>query len=74
MSKQQGNRQQGRVKWFNDTKGFGFIKAEDESDVFVHYSQINASGHRSLEEDQEVSFLLKEGPKGLFAEDVTVIK
>ena len=62
---------QGTVKWFNDAKGFGFIKQDDESDVFVHYSQITGEGFRTLEEGQQVSFELKQGPKGLFAENVS---
>jgi cold shock protein len=61
----------GVVKWFNDAKGFGFIKQENEPDVFVHYSQIVGDGFRTLEEGQEVRFDLKEGPKGLFAENVS---
>ncbi len=60
----------GTVKWFNDAKGFGFIKQDNEPDVFVHYSQIVGEGFRTLEEGQEVKFDLKEGPKGLFAENV----
>lgn len=63
----------GTVKWFNDAKGFGFIKQEDESDVFVHYSQIVGDGFRTLEEGQVVQFDLKEGPKGLFAENVSKV-
>ncbi|MDH5673504.1 MAG: cold-shock protein [Myxococcales bacterium] len=59
----------GTVKWFNDAKGFGFIK-KDDNDVFVHYSQITGEGFRTLEEGQTVEFELKEGPKGLFAEKV----
>jgi len=64
----------GVVKWFNDAKGFGFIKQENEPDVFVHYSQIVGEGFRTLEEGQEVRFDLKEGPKGLFAENVSRIE
>ncbi|MDD9941212.1 MAG: cold-shock protein [Myxococcales bacterium] len=63
----------GTVKWFNDAKGFGFIKQDDESDVFVHYSQIVGDGFRTLEEGQVVQFDLKEGPKGLFAENVSKV-
>jgi cold shock protein len=63
----------GKVKWFNDAKGFGFIKQENQPDVFVHYSQIVGEGFRTLEEGQDVQFELKEGPKGLFAENVARI-
>lgn len=65
---------QGTVKWFNDAKGFGFIKQEDESDVFVHFSQIVGDGFRTLEEGQPVQFDLKEGDKGLFAENVSKVE
>jgi len=61
----------GTVKWFNDAKGFGFIRQDDNSDVFVHYSQISGDGFRTLEEGQQVQFDLREGPKGLFAENVS---
>lgn len=64
----------GTVKWFNDAKGFGFIKQENESDVFVHYSQIVGDGFRTLEEGQVVQFDLREGPKGLFAENVSKVE
>ena len=63
----------GTVKWFNDAKGFGFIKQDNEADVFVHYSQIAGDGFRTLEEGQLVQFDLREGPKGLFAENVTKV-
>jgi cold shock protein len=61
---------QGRVKWFNDAKGFGFITRNEGPDVFVHYSQIQGDGFRSLTEGQEVLFDLVEGPKGLQAQNV----
>ena len=61
---------QGRVKWFNDAKGFGFITRNEGPDVFVHYSQIQGDGFRSLTEGQEVLFELIEGPKGLQAQNV----
>jgi CspA family cold shock protein len=61
----------GTVKWFNDSKGFGFIRIEGDADVFVHYSQIEGDGFRTLEEGQAVHFELRDGPKGKFAERVT---
>jgi CspA family cold shock protein len=61
----------GTVKWFNDSKGFGFIRVEGDADVFVHYSQIEGDGFRTLEEGQAVQFELRDGPKGKFAERVT---
>ena len=61
----------GKVKWFNDSKGFGFITRESSNeDVFVHFSAISASGFRSLQEGQRVQFTVTKGPKGLQAENV----
>lgn len=60
----------GRVKWFNNTKGYGFIQQENGEDVFVHYSAIQEQGFRSLEEGQAVEFEIAQGPKGPQAEKV----
>jgi len=60
----------GTVKWFNNAKGFGFIEREEGPDVFVHYSAIESSGYRSLEDGQKVEFEVVEGPKGLQANNV----
>lgn len=63
----------GKVKWFNDTKGFGFIEQDNGNDVFVHFSAINAeSGRRTLLEGQAVTMTVSNGDKGLQAENVTV--
>ena len=61
----------GKVKWFNDAKGYGFIERTDGDDVFVHYSAIQSNGFRSLSEGQEVEFEVVEGPKGKQAANVT---
>ena len=61
----------GTVKWFNAEKGYGFIAPDDGGDdVFAHYSAIATEGFRTLEENQKVSFEVKQGPKGLQAEDI----
>ncbi len=67
-------KEKGTVKWFNAAKGFGFIQRENGEDVFVHFSAINASGYRTLDEGARVEFLVKRGPKGLQAEDVTTVQ
>ena len=61
----------GTVKWFNNTKGYGFISREDGEDVFVHHTAIVAEGFRSLNEGEKVSFEVVTGPKGLQARNVT---
>ncbi|SLM27922.1 stress protein, member of the CspA-family [Desulfamplus magnetovallimortis] len=63
---------EGIVKWFNDSKGFGFIEQENGPDVFVHHTGINASGFKSLNEGDKVTFEIKQGQKGPSAVDVTV--
>ena len=63
-------KEQGKVKWFNAAKGYGFIQRESGEDVFVHFSAIVGNGYRSLEEGARVSFEVKTGPKGLQAADV----
>ena len=64
---------EGKVKWFDERKGFGFISRDDGDDVFVHFSEINSDGFKTLTEDQEVSFEIKEGPKGLQASNVQAL-
>ncbi len=63
----------GKVKWFNDAKGYGFIEQEDGADVFVHFSAIQSEGFKSLKEGQSVQFEVTEGPKGLTATNVVVV-
>ncbi len=63
-------KEQGTVKWFNASKGYGFIRRESGEDVFVHYSAIIGEGYRSLEEGAKVSFEVRKGPKGLQADAV----
>jgi cold shock protein len=63
----------GTVKWFNESKGFGFITSEDQGDVFVHYSSIQGNGFKSLAEGDAVSFDVEKGPKGPKAVNVTKI-
>jgi CspA family cold shock protein len=64
-------REQGTVKWFNASKGFGFIQRQSGEDVFVHFSAIQADGYKTLNEGQAVEFEVTKGPKGLQASNVT---
>lgn len=64
-------REQGTVKWFNDSKGFGFIQRANGEDIFVHFRAIQGEGYRSLKEGQAVEYIVTEGNKGLQAEEVT---
>ncbi len=66
-------RETGTVKWFNTGKGYGFIEREQGNDLFVHYNDIRGEGHRSLEDGQQVEFVVVEGERGLKAEDVVVL-
>ena len=61
----------GRVKWFDEKKGFGFIEREDGNDVFVHFKAINGEGYKTLTEGQEVELDVEDGPKGPQATNVT---
>jgi cold shock protein len=63
----------GTVKWFNASKGFGFIERQDGADVFVHFSAIQSKGYRSLQEGQRVEFTIEQGPKGPQAANVVTI-
>ncbi len=65
------SRETGRVKWFNNAKGYGFIERSQGGDVFVHHTAIQADGYRTLEEGQQVEFTVVQGPKGLQAQEVT---
>ncbi|MBZ0098096.1 MAG: cold-shock protein [Taibaiella sp.] len=65
---------QGTVKWFNGEKGFGFISQEGGEDLFVHYSEIQSTGYRSLNEGEKVEFEITQGKKGMQASAVTVVK
>ena len=64
----------GTVKWFNSTRGYGFIERDTGGDVFVHYSAISGEGYRTLEEGQKVEFNVVEGEKGPQAQDVNIVE
>ncbi len=71
---EEDDREEGLVKWFNVSKGFGFVTRESGEDVFVHFRSIRGRGHRSLQEGQRVRFGVVESSKGLQAEDVTILR
>jgi CspA family cold shock protein len=66
-------RETGKVKWFNDAKGFGFIERAQGGDVFVHFSSIRGAGFKSLSEGQKVEYLVADGPRGPQAQDVSPV-
>jgi CspA family cold shock protein len=68
------SRETGRVKWFNNTKGYGFIERQQGGDIFVHHTAIQSTGFRSLEEGEAVQFDVVEGPKGLQAANVVKVQ
>ena len=68
------DREQGIVKWFNDSKGFSFIQRESGEDIFVHFRAIQGEGYRSLQDGEKVEFNVVEGQKGLQAEEVTKVE
>jgi cold shock protein len=68
-----GNREQGEVKWFNSTKGFGFITRDSGEDIFVHFRSIRGEGHRTLKDGERVDFVVTDGDKGLQADDVIAL-
>jgi len=63
----------GKVKWFNEKKGFGFIQVDGGEDIFVHYSEITSNGFKTLDEGQEVEFEIRESEKGNYAANVKKI-
>ena len=67
-------REKGSVKWFNNSKGYGFIQRDQGGDVFVHFRAVRGEGYRSLEEGQRVEFSVTQGDKGLQAEDVSIVE
>ena len=67
------DREVGTVKWFNGTKGYGFITRENGDDIFVHFTSIRGEGYRTVEDGQKVEFVVAQGEKGLQAQDVVVI-
>ena len=68
-----GETVKGTVKWFNESKGYGFLSQPEGEDIFVHYTAIQANGFRTLKEGQEVEFNVERGPKGLQTSNVTIL-
>lgn len=68
-----GNIKTGKVKWFSDSKGYGFIELDEDTDIFVHFSAIKKDGYRTLREGQNVEFEIIEGERGLQAANVNII-
>lgn len=68
------SREKGKVKWFNNSKGYGFIARNEGEDIFVHYSAIKVDGYKTLKEGQDVEFTVSTGEKGLQAEDVVPVQ
>ncbi len=73
QERKMADKEKGKVKWFNNAKGFGFIEREQGGDIFVHYSSIKSDGYRTLKEGQSVEFVVSKGEKGLQADDVVAI-
>ena len=67
------DKEKGKVKWFNNAKGFGFIEREEGGDIFVHYSSIKVDGYRTLKEGRQVEFIVSQGEKGLQADEVVAL-
>lgn len=67
------DKEKGKVKWFNNAKGFGSIEREEGGDIFVHYSSIKVDGYRTLKEGQQVEFIVSQGEKGLQADEVVAL-
>ena len=67
------DKEKGKVKWFNNAKGFGFIEREEGGDIFVHYSSIKVDGYRTLKEGQQVEFIVSQGEEGLQADEVVAL-
>lgn len=67
------DKEKGKVKWFNNAKGFGFIEREAGGDIFVHYSSIKVDGYWTLKEGQQVEFIVSQGEKGLQADEVVAL-